>query len=149
MKTCVLLAFLAIAGPQLAHAQTQRHICRLLKPAEIEPLIGVPVVLGNVVEEEADRATCQYEDANGAARFILSAHWTGGKAKWEAARAELASDAKPPPGPVTGLGDGAWFSAQTPSLVLKGDILLVLSMNMLKNPQVRFRPLVEALLPRL
>lgn len=169
MKTRWILPFLALAlaGAEEAPAQSQRHICRLLQADEVQTFLGPTVALANVVEDEPERSTCQYEDKDGSPVFILTAYWKGGKNQWNAssvarkagdkmlADAEgvgidsLAKAGVVKAGPVQGLGDAAYFSEMLPSLVLKGDILLELNMALLKNPAAKFRPLAEKLLARI
>ena len=169
MKTRWILPFLALAlaGAEAAPAQSQRHICRLLQADEVQTFLGPTVALANVVEDEPERSTCQYEDKDGSPVFILTAYWKGGKNQWSASSAarkagdkmltdaegvgidSLAKAGVVKAGPVQGLGDAAYFSEMLPSLVLKGDILLELNMALLKNPAAKFRPLAEKLLARI
>jgi hypothetical protein len=99
--------------------------------------------------------------------FILTVYWKGGKNQWNASTAalkagdntlagaegvgidSLAKAGVVKAGPVQGLGDAAYFSDLLPSLVLKGDVLLELNMALLKEPERKFRPLVEKLLARI
>lgn len=158
---------LTLAGVDIAEAQTERHVCRLLKAGEIEAFLGPTVALANVVEDEPERSTCQYEDKDGAPVFILTIYWKGGKNQWNAssvartagdrmlADAEgvgidsLAKAGVVKAGPVPGLGDAAYFSDLLPSQVLKGDVLLELNMSLLKSPEAKFVPLAKALLARI
>jgi hypothetical protein len=161
---CGVLA-LAAAGP--VQAQSGRQVCRLLKAEEVKALLGPRVALANVTEDEPERSTCQYEDKDGSPVFILTVYWKGGKEQWKAsavgraagdrmlAGAEgvgidsLAKAGVVEAGPVQGLGDAAYFSDLLPSQVLKGDVLLELTMHLLEDPAARFRPLVEKLLARI
>jgi hypothetical protein len=156
---------MAVAGG--AGAQGGRHVCRLLAASEVAAYVGPAVALANVVEDEPERSTCQYEDKQGLPLFILTVYWKGGKDQWNAssvgrtagdrmlADAEgvgidsLARTGVVKAGSVAGLGDAAYFSDLLPSQVLKGDILLELNMSLLQDPEAKFRPLVEALLGRL
>lgn len=52
-------------------------------------------------------------------------------------------------GPVSGLGDKAFFSPILGSLVLKDDILLEITMPLVRDPEAQFRPLVTKMLSRL
>jgi hypothetical protein len=99
--------------------------------------------------------------------FVLTVYWKGGKNQWNASTAALKAGDKMlassegvgidslakagvvKAGPVQGLGDAASFSDLLPSLVLKGDVLLELNMPLLKDPETKFRPLVEKLLGRI
>ena len=162
----LLCSALALAGTN-ASAQTERHVCRLLKADEVKTLLGPTVVLANVIEDEPERSTCQYEDKDDSPVFILTVYWKGGKNQWNASTAalkqgdrmlagsegvgidSLAKAGVVKAGPVTGLGDAAYFSDLLPSLVLKGDVLLELNMALLKDPETKFRPLASALLSRI
>jgi hypothetical protein len=161
----LLCATLALVGTK-APAQTERHVCRLLKADEVKTLLGPTVVLANVTEDEPERSTCQYEDKDGSPVFILTVYWKGGKNQWNASAAarktgektlassegvgfdSLARAGVVKAGPVQGLGDAAYFSDLLPSLVLKGDVLLELNMALLKDPETKFRALASALLSR-
>lgn len=158
---------LTLALADVAAAQSERHICRLLKADEVKTLVGPTVTLANVTEDEPERSTCQYEDKDGAPVFILTAYWKGGKNQWNSSSAartaadkllassegvgidSLAKAGVVKAGPVQGLGDAAYFSDLLPSLILKGDILLELNMALLKDPATKFRPLAEKLLARI
>jgi len=74
-------------GAGAAEAQVERHVCRLLNSGETKALLGPTVALANVVEDEPERSTCQYEDKDGAPVFILTACWKGGKNQWNASAA--------------------------------------------------------------
>ena len=166
-KRCLLLwCALALAGASSAYAQAEHHVCRLLKPDEVKALLAPTIVLANVIEEGPVRSVCQYEDDHSPV-FILTVYWKGGKDQWNASTAalkagdkmlagsegvgvdSLAKAAVVKAGPVKGLGDAAYFSDLLPSLVLKGDVLLELNMALLKDPESKFRPLVEKLLSRI
>jgi hypothetical protein len=167
MKRVLLCYVLALTEVGVAGAQAERHVCRLLKAPEVQAWLGPSVALANVVEDEPERSTCQYEDKDGAPVFILTVYWKGGKNQWDAsATARGAGDRMlsgaegvgidslskagiVKAGPVPGLGDAAYFSELLPSLVLKGDILLELNMALLKEPEAKFRPLANALLSRI
>lgn len=162
-----LCCTLALIGTDQVSAQGERHICRLLNAEEVKTLIGPGVTLANVTEDEPERSTCQYEDKDGAPFFILTVYWKGGKNQWNASSAgramgdkmlagaegagidSLAKAGMVKAGPVPGLGDAAYFSDLLPSQVLKGDVLLELNMNLLKDPATKFRPLAEKLLARI
>jgi hypothetical protein len=163
----ILLGCVLALGVSVAQGQGPRPVCRLLKGEEIKAWLGPSVVLANVVEDEPERSTCQYEDENGSPVFILTVYWKGGKNQWNASSAgrtagdrvlvgaegvgvdSLAKAGIVKAGPVPGLGDAAYFSDLLPSQVLKGDVLLELNMALLRNPDVKFRPLAEALLARI
>ncbi len=158
---------LTLAGASVAGAQAEHHVCRLLKAGEIETLLGPTVVLANVVEDEPERSTCQYEDQDGSPVFILTVYWKGGKKQWNASSAartagdrmladaegvgidSLAKAGVVKAGPVSGLGDAAYFSDLLPSQVLRGDVLLELNMALLKSPETKFLPLAKVLLARI
>lgn len=167
MKRIMLCCALALTEASVAGAQAERHVCRLLKAAEVQTLLGPSVALANVVEDEPERSTCQYEDKDGAPVFILTVYWKGGKNQWDASTAargagdrmlagaegvgidSLTKAGIVKAGPVAGLGDAAYFSELLPSLVLKGDVLLELNMALLKEPEAKFRPLAQAVLSRI
>ena len=141
-RRLLLCCALVLAGASSVSAQAEHHVCRLLKPDEVKTLLAPTIVLANIIEEGPLRSVCQYEDARSPV-FILTVYWKGGKNQWNASTAALKA------GPVKGLGDAAYFSDLLPSLVLKGDVLLELNMALLKDPESKFRPLVEKLLERL
>jgi hypothetical protein len=165
-RRLLLSCALALAGASSASAQAEHHVCRLLKPDEVKVLLAPTIVLANVIEEGPVRSVCQYEDDHSPV-FILTVYWKGGKNQWNASTAALKAGDKMlagaegvgvdslakagvvKAGPVKGLGDAAYFSDLLPSLVLKGDVLLELNMALLKDPESKFRPLVEKLLLRI
>jgi hypothetical protein len=165
-RRLLLSCALALAGATSVSAQAEHHVCRLLKPDEVKALLAPTIVLANVIEEGPVRSVCQYEDDRSPV-FILTVYWKGGKNQWNASTAALQAGDKMlagsegvgvdslakagvvKAGPVKGLGDAAYFSDLLPSLVLKGDVLLELNMALLKNPESKFRPLVEKLLSRI
>jgi len=162
----LLCCVLALAGASSVSAQAEHHVCRLLKPDEVKALLAPTIVLANVMEEGPVRSVCQYEDDQSPV-FILTVYWKGGKDQWNASTTarkaadrmlaasegvgvdSLAKAGVVKAGPVKGLGDAAYFSDLLPSLVLKGDVLLELNMALLKDPESKFRPLVEKLLSRI
>jgi hypothetical protein len=165
-RRLLLCCALALAGASSVSAQAEHHVCRLLKPDEVKALLAPTIVLANVLEEGPDRSVCQYEDDRSPV-FILTVYWKGGKNQWNASTAALKAGDKMlagsegvgvnslskaavvKAGPGKGLGDAAYFSDLLPSLVLKGDVLLELNMALLKDPEGKFRPLVEKLLSRI
>ena len=165
-RRLLLYCALALASASSVSAQAERHVCRLLKPDEVKTLLAPTIVLANIVEEGPVRSVCQYEDERSPV-FILTVYWKGGRDQWNASTAamkagdkmlagsegagvdSLAKAGVVKAGPVKGLGDAAYFSDVLPSLVLKGDVLLELNMALLKDPESKFRPLVEKLLARL
>jgi hypothetical protein len=165
-RRLLLSCALALAGATSVSAQAEHHVCRLLKPDEVKALLAPTIVLANVIEEGPVRSVCQYEDDQSPV-FILTVYWKGGKNQWNASTAALKAGDKMlagsegvgvdslakagvvKAGPVKGLGDAAYFSDLLPSLVLKGDVLLELNMALLKDPENKFRPLVEKLLSRI
>jgi hypothetical protein len=162
----LLCCALALAGASSVSAQAEHHVCRLLKPDEVKALLAPTIVLANVIEEGPVRSVCQYEDDQSPV-FILTVYWKGGRDQWNASTTALKAGDKMlaasegvgvdslakagvvKAGPVKGLGDAAYFSDLLPSLVLKGDVLLELNMALLKDPESKFRPLVEKLLSRI
>lgn len=162
----LLYCALALAAASSVSAQADHHVCRLLKPEEVKSLLAPTIVLANVIEEGPVRSVCQYEDDRSPV-FILTVYWKGGRDQWNASTAALKAGDKMlagsegagvdslakagvvKAGPVKGLGDAAYFSDLLPSLVLKGDVLLELNMALLKDPESKFRPLVEKLLARI
>ena len=165
-RRLLLYCALALASASSVSAQAERHVCRLLKPDEVKALLEPTIVLANVIEDGPERSICQYEDDDSPV-FVLTVYWKGGKNQWNASTAALKAGDKMlagsegvgvdslakagvvKAGPVKGLGDAAYFSDLLPSLVLKGDVLLELNMALLKDPESKFRPLVEKLLSRI
>ncbi len=165
-RSIALYCVLAVSAADAATAQTERHVCRLLKADEIQAFLGPTVLLANVLEESPERSVCQYEDADDSPVFVLTIYWKGGKNQWNTSVAALKAGDKMlassegvgidslakaglvKAGPVQGLGDAAYFSDLFPSLVLKGDLLLELNMALLKDPAAKFRPMAEKLLAR-
>ena len=93
---------------------------------------------------------------------MVSAYWVGGKRQfdiWREARGlgnelfvkteGVSTDSLVKQGPVPGVGDAAFFSDMFPSLLLKGDTMLELMMNLVPNAEAKFKPLAEQLLPRI
>jgi hypothetical protein len=162
----LLCCALVLAAASSVSAQVEHHVCRLLKPDEVKSLLEPTIILANVIEDGPERSICQYEDDDSPV-FVLTVYWKGGKNQWNASTAALKAGDKMlagsegvgidslaragvvKAGPVQGLGDAAYFSDLLPSLVLKGDVLLELNMALLKDPESKFRPLVEKLLARM
>jgi hypothetical protein len=145
-----------------ARTGADRNACELLTEAEVSAVAGVPVK-AKETHRETGRSDCEWVGADSLMRLGLVGYWTGGKEGWEilavsrGAAKEIiqqtegvALDSVVKAGPVTGLGDKAFFSPLLPSLVLKDDVLLEFTVTMLVDkPEVHFRPLATKALSRL
>jgi hypothetical protein len=146
----LLCCALVLAGVSSVSAQVEHHVCRLLKPDEVKVLLDSAIVLANVSEDAPERSICQYEDDDSPV-FVLTVYWKGGKNQWNASTAALKAGDKMLAG-SEGVGIDSLAKAGVdvlPSLVLKGDVFLELNMALLKEPERKFRPLVEKLLARI
>ena len=151
-----------------------RNACDLLTLAEVSNMVGVPVTAqemssANGPPEPATeanrvrgRSDCHWVDSGGLPHLIVVGYWTGGKEGWQILAAShsmakgiiqkqegVALDSVVKAGPVPGLGDKAFFSPILGSLVLKDDILLEITMPLVRYPEAQFRPLVTKMLSRL
>jgi hypothetical protein len=151
-----------------------RNACDLLTVQEVSGAMGVPVTAkemssANGPPEPATeanrvrgRSDCHWVDAEGLPHLIVVGYWQGGKEGWQILGASrsmakgiiqkqegVALDSVVKAGPVDGLGDKAFFSPILGSLVLKDDILLEITMPLVRNPEAQFRPLVTKMLSRL
>jgi hypothetical protein len=138
-----------------------RNACDLLTEAEVSAAAGVPVK-ARETNHETGRSDCGWFGADNIIAMQLVAYWTGGREGWEimAASRGMAKDliqknegadmdSVVKNGPVSGLGDKAFFSDLLPSLVLKDNVLLEFTLSPLPTPAVAFRPLATKALSRL
>ena len=108
------------------------------------------------------RSDCYWVDSADLPRLIVVGYWSGGKEGWQILASSrgmaksiiqqqegVALDSVVKAGPVFGLGDKAFFSPILGSLVLKDDILLEITMPLVRDPEAQFRPLVTKMLSRL
>jgi len=167
-------AQVAQASTPAQRTGADRNACDLLTAQEVSTAAGVPVTpkemsSANGPPEPATdanrvrgRSDCHWVDSDGNPRLIVVGYWTGGKEGWQILTASrgmargmiqkqegVALDSVVKAGPVTGLGDKAFFSPILGSLVLKDDILLEITMTIFPNPEAQFRPLVTKMLSRL
>lgn len=151
-----------------------RNACDLLTIEEATAAAGVPVTatemsyangpaeVATATNRVKGTSACWWEDTDGQARLAVTAYWTDGKRWWDingAARGMargivrkqegVTLDSVVKAGFVSGLGDKAFFSPLLQSLVLKGDVLLEITMSVLPKPEAQFRPLVTKMLSRL
>jgi hypothetical protein len=166
-------------GEQAATSSSQRtgadrNACDLLTVEEVGDVAGVPVMAREMSSASGPpkpatetnrvrgRSDCQWVDSKGQPRLIVVGYWTSGKEAWEIMGAshrmtrgiiekqeDVVLDSVVKAGPVSGLGDKAFFSPILESLVLKDDILLQIATSLLPNPETQFRPLVARMLSRL
>ena len=138
------------------------NACHLLSHQEVSALVERPITMRDQTEATPRYSTCEYSDSSGQFAFGLTVYWSGGKEEWETwrmaqglgqqifAKTEgVEVDSVVRQGPVSGLGDGAYFSELLPSLVLAGDVLVEMKMNFVQRAETRFRPLAQKLLSRL
>jgi len=150
------------AGGLGQSSQGERTACRLLTPEEITALVEKPVALRNLTESEATYSACQWEDKSGFVLFAIRAYWKGGRQQFDIwrkmqllgddifAKTEgVRTDSIVKQGPVRGIGDAAYFSELFPSLVLKGDTMLELTMSLVPKAGTKFRTLATKLVSRL
>jgi hypothetical protein len=144
-----------------ARTGIDRNACDLLTEAEVSAVAGVPVTARETNREEG-RSDCGWFDAGNIIHMGLVGYWTGGPQGWEIMAASrgmakdiiqsaegVALDSVVQAGPVSGLGDKAFFSPLFPSLVLEGDVLLEFTLALLDKPEAHFRPLATKALGRL
>ena len=130
-----------------ASADSTHNVCRLLKPEELSALMERPITFASVGEAEPTYGSCEWSDSAGKEVLWLTAYWSGGKeqlAKW---RSQAGADAQKEA--VSGLGDAAYFSPKKESLVLKGDRLLKLRLELMPHAEQRFAALANKLLDRM
>ena len=138
-----------------------RNACDLLTEAEVSVAAGVPVK-ARETNHETGRSDCGWFGADSIIAMQLVAYWTGGREGWEILGASrgmakdliqknegVDMDSVVKSGPVSGLGDKAFFSDLLPSLVLKDNVLLEFTISPLPKPAVSFRPLAIKALSRL
>jgi hypothetical protein len=106
-----------------------------------------PITFARVEEAEPTYGSCGWSDSAGKKVLWLTAYWSGGKeqlAKW---RSQAGGDARKEA--VSGVGDAAYFSAKKESLVLKGDRLLKLRLELMPHAEEKFAALASKLLERM
>jgi len=151
----------AVASASASKSGADRSACDLLTEAEVSAVAGKPVK-AREVNHEVGRSDCNWFGADSVIAMGLVAYWTGGKEGWDvmAQSRGMAKDAIQQQegvnmdsvvksGPVSGLGDKAFFSDLLPSLVLKDNVLLEFMLAPLNKPAVHFRPLATKALSRL
>ena len=145
------------------HATEVRDACTLLPGAEVEAIVGEPVVVQNLGQNPAmSWSACGYLDSDEEMPWLeIQVTWSGGKNK---AQEELeAAAATGRLVLVEGIGDGAWFSTYVGqrSLLLQGDILVEFPMALLPDAtthmmekdhaalRAQFEPLARSVASRL
>jgi hypothetical protein len=144
-----------------ARTGVDRSACDLLTEAEVSAAVGAPVK-AKETHRESGRSDCGWFDASDLFRMGLVGYWTAGPEGWDVLAGSLGMakaviqkeegvslDSVVPNGPVSGLGDKAFFSPLLPSLVLKDQVLLEFTIAPLDNPAAHFRPLATKALSRL
>jgi hypothetical protein len=144
-----------------ARTGADRNACDLLTIEEVSAAAGVPVT-AKESHRETGRSDCDWDSADGTPRFALVGYWTGGKEGWDILAGSrgmardiikrdegVGLDSIMKAGPISGLGDKAFFSPLLTSLVLKDNVLLEFTTSLLPKPQVQFRPLAMKALSRL
>jgi hypothetical protein len=137
----------AVRQSVAASADSTHNVCRLLKPEELSALMERPITFASVEEAEPTYGSCEWSDSAGKEVLWLTAYWSGGKeqlAKW---RSQAGADAQKEA--VSGLGDAAYFSPKKESLVLKGDRLLKLRLELMPHAGQKFAALANTLLDRM
>lgn len=175
MRTPILLAaasFLVLAcgggdaassdgAGSAALAAGDRNACHLLTHDEVTALVGRKIITADQSEAGDTWSTCDWEDESGTFAFGLTAYWSGGKGHWDTWRmaqglaegawkqAEgVTLDSVVSQGPVSGIGDAAYFSELLPSLVLKGDVLFEIKMVFVPDAETKFRALANQLIAK-
>ena len=151
----------ASSGASAKGSGADRNACDLLTEAEVSAAAGVPVK-ARETNHETGRSDCAWFGADSVTGMMLVAYWTAGKEGWDilAGSRGMAKDliqknegvdmdSVVKSGPVSGLGDKAFFSDLLPSLVLKDNVLLEFTLSPLPQPAVAFRPLATKALSRL
>jgi hypothetical protein len=144
-----------------ARVGTDRNACALLTEAEVSAVAGVPVTARETNREQG-RSDCGWFDARNIIHMGLVGYWTGGVEGWDIMAVSrglakdviqttegVALDSVVQAGPVSGLGDKAFFSPLLPSLVLEGVVLLEFTLAPLDRPEAHFRSLATKALGRL
>ena len=154
-----------VDGPSVEHAADQtRSACELVTAEEITALTGEPILVTEV-HREGGYSECNYTDPTGTwPLLILSVIWEGGREAMDASLTGTAlagalldgaiapdagGDTIVAVGPVTGLGDQAYYRDLAPSYVLSDDVMLSLVVAYMPDAERNFRPLVETILGRL
>ena len=149
----------AIPAPSGVEAAKDQNACHLLTHEEVSALVEEKIVMSDQTDAGETWSTCEWEDENGFALFMLTAHWANGREQWEAWRVAqglgneifeqsegVSTDDVVKQGPVTGIGDGAYFSELLPSLVLKSDVLFEMNLFFVPRAETRFAGLAQKLL---
>jgi hypothetical protein len=136
------------------------HACELITTDEIKALAPA-VVLRNRMVDEPTYTECQWEGKD-EVLISLKVYTEGGRERWDTWRraqgmgekmlkqAEgVSMDSVLQQGLVSGIGDGAYFSPILPSLILKGDVLLELTLPGVERPETKFRRLATAIVGRI
>jgi hypothetical protein len=138
------------------------NACHLLTHDEVAAVAGRRVTMADQIEAEDGYSKCQWEDSASFPVLQLTVYWKGGKQQFEIWRAAqglgdqafagtegATLDSMVKQGPVAGLGDAAYFSELLPSLLLKDDVMVEMTLSLVPKPETKFRPLATRLLGRL
>jgi hypothetical protein len=158
---------LACAGGDAPRSETvvagkDPNACHLLTHDEVAAVVGRRVIMADQIEAEDGYSKCQWEDSAGFATLQLAVYWKGGKQQFDTWRAAqglgdqafartegVTLDSIVKQGPVPGLGDAAYFSELLPSLLLKDDVMVELTLSLVPKAETKFRPLATTLLGRI
>ncbi len=144
------------------NAAKDSNACHLLAPDEVSALVEKKIMTRDQTEAGDIWSTCQWEDEGGTPLFTLTVYWANGKQEWDTWRTaqglgnqllKQAEGVRPDgvvnQGPVSGIGDGAYFSGLLPSLVLKGDILFEMNLFFVPHAETKFAGLARDLLAKI
>jgi hypothetical protein len=139
--------------------EKDKNACHLLSHTEVSELVGERIVMRDQTEAGETWSTCSWENEDGITLFLLTVYWENGKQEWETWRLAMGladklfeqtegirTDDIVKQGPVQGIGDAAFFSEILPSLVLKGDVLLEISLVLVPDAGAKFTGLARKLL---
>jgi len=142
-----------------------RSACDVLTGPDVSAILGQTLEARPDPEDEGPTySSCGYyppePDSYGV--LYLTVYWSGGHQEWDTWQMatsiagqtweqveKVSLDSINNAGPVSGLGDRAYFGGLLPSLVLKGDVLLEYKLALVTDEKINFPLLAKAALARL
>ena len=148
-----------------ADASSVRSACEVLTGEEVSSILGQTLEARPDPEDQGPRhSTCGYypPDPDSYGVLYLTVYWSGGREEWDTWQVatsmagktweqteKVSLDSINRAGPVSGLGDRAYFGGLLPSLVLEDDILLEYKLALVTDEEKNFPRLAKAALARL
>lgn len=142
-----------------------RDACTLVSDGEISAMAGEEIVGEPQPSDYESVSECYYAPpGTDLGVLYLKVTWVGGAEEWETWKTVLgltddmltASEGVSlddinveGAGPVTGLGDAAYYGGILPSYLLVGDVLVEINMPLLPDPEVHFPEIAQLVLASL